>query len=116
MNIDVFLDKLKQAPDSIGFNDTMATIEANYDYTPSAFKNGNTENAEGTNEGSCKLLAFAKLQGLDEASTLACFGDYYRVDVLENPNGSDHANIRNFMSSGWGGVSFEKEVLTLKQS
>lgn len=27
-------------------------------------------------------------------------------DVLENPDGDDHANIRNFISGGWDGVDF----------
>jgi hypothetical protein len=45
---------------------------------------------------------------------LACFGSYYRKDVLENPNGTDHQNIRNFMNRGWEGISFEKEALGIK--
>ena len=34
------------------------------------------------------------------------FGDYYRKDVLEHPDGTDHANIRAFMEVGWDGVKF----------
>ncbi|MFT4047340.1 MAG: HopJ type III effector protein [Solimonas sp.] len=49
------------------------------------------------------MLAFAKLQGLSEAETLACFGRFYREDVLKNPDGTDHQNIRNFMRTGWRG-------------
>ena len=92
----------------------MAVIEENYTYSPTAFKNGDTDNTAGTNEGSCKLFAFAKLQSFDQAATLACFGDYYRKDVLENPEGTDHANIRNFIKFGWEGVSFEGEALVEK--
>jgi len=48
---------------------------------------------------------------LDAQQTLACFGDYYRVDVLQNPEGVDHQNIRNFMTYGWDGVAFKGEAL-----
>src|SRR3546814_975311 len=48
---------------------------------------------------------------LSEAETLACFGCFYREDVLKNPDGTDHQNIRNFMRSGWGGVAFGERPL-----
>ena len=85
--------------------------EAAYDYTPTAFKNGDVRNEAGQNAGSCKLLSFARLHGLSETETLACFGKFYREDVLKNPNGTDHQNIRNFMRTGWGGVVFEGRAL-----
>ena len=69
---------------------------------------------QGENSGSCKLFAFARLQGLSEAQTLACFGSYYRDDVLGDPGGSNHQNIRNFMQTGWKGVQFEGEALKPK--
>jgi hypothetical protein len=68
-------------------------------------------NESGTNEGSCKIFAFAQLNDLSVEQTLACFGKYYREDVLENPEGNDHGNIRNFMISGWEGVKFSCEAL-----
>ncbi|VAW65482.1 hypothetical protein MNBD_GAMMA10-1709, partial [hydrothermal vent metagenome] len=40
--------------------------------------------------------------------------DYYRKDVLQNPQSNDHQNIRNFMHSGWSGISFNARVLTKK--
>jgi hypothetical protein len=51
---------------------------------------------------------------LGKKETLACFGSYYTKDVLENPNGTDHQNIRNFMIGGWDGISFDNEALSLK--
>lgn len=106
MNLDTLLNKLDTAPSSIEFTDTLAVIEALYNFTPTAFKNGESENAAGQNNGSCKLFAFARLQGLSKEQTLACFGAYYRKDVLENPNGTDHDNIRNFMKYGWDGITY----------
>lgn len=67
-------------------------------------------NEAGRNEGSCKISALARLHGLDQSQTLALFGDYYRKDVLENPTGNDHQNIRNFMRDGWDGIVFKGEV------
>jgi hypothetical protein len=115
MNTNTFLEKLKQTPEAITFAETIATIEANYEFIPSAFQNGNQQNGAGENSGSCKLFAFAKIQQLTQSETLACFGAYYTEDVLKNPEGTDHQNIRNFMKTGWDGIAFYGEPLTLKQ-
>ena len=69
MRIDDFLHKLRTQPESILFTDTMETIEANYDFTPVGFTNGTVVNEAGTNSGSCKLFAFAKLQQLSKEET-----------------------------------------------
>lgn len=114
MTLNDFLAKLQTAPDTLEFTDTMAVIDALYNYTPTAFHNGDVSNAAGQNGGSCKLFSFAKLQGFDEAQTLACFGRYYREDVLQHTDATDHQNIRNFMKTGWAGVKFEGEALTVK--
>lgn len=96
-----------QALTSIEFTDVMAVISAEYNYLPTAFTNGDLRSEAGTNEGSCKIFYFAQLNELSEQTTLALFGQYYRVDVLQNPDGTDHGNIRNFIKSGWQGVTFE---------
>jgi len=114
MNIEAFISKLKQTPETITFPETIAVIEENYDFTPTAFQNGNTHNAAGTNSGSCKLFAFAKLQNLSQDETLACFGAFYRDEVLGDPEGTNHQNIRNFITHGWNGIQFEGEALELK--
>lgn len=114
MTLDAFLKKLNDQPESIAFTDTMAAIEASYDFTPAAFSNGEVKNEAGQNSGSCKLFAFAKLNQLSKEQTLACFGAYYRDDVLKHPDGTDHQNIRNFMKYGWDGVKFDTMPLTAK--
>ena len=111
MDLTTFLETLSESREQIQFADTMQVIEENYLYTPTKFSNGETSNAAGENEGSCKIFAFAKLNKLDEESTLSCFGDYYRVDVLQHPDNSDHQNIRQFMQHGWNGINFEKDAL-----
>lgn len=114
MTLDAFLKKLNDQPESIAFTDTMAAIDATYDFTPAAFTNGEVKNEAGQNSGSCKLFAFATLNRLSKEQTLACFGAYYRDDVLKHPDGTDHQNIRNFMRYGWEGVKFETMPLTAK--
>jgi hypothetical protein len=114
MTISSFLNKLKQTPKTITFAETMAVIEENYDFNPTAFDNGTQHNQQGQNSGSCKLFAFAQLHNLSQAETLACFGAYYFEEVLGDPEGNNHQNIRNFMQSGWEGIQFEEEALTLK--
>lgn len=118
MNISDLLTQVNNQPDTIEFNDVMAVIAANFDYTPTEFSNGLGEdlfvNAAGTNEGSCRLFAFAQLQQLDQAQTLALFGRFYREDVLQNPAGKDHGNIRNFIKYGWDGIQFQQCPLAAK--
>ena len=116
MTLNDFLAKLDTAPDTIEFTDTMAVIEALYDYTPTAFQNGELSNAAGQNGGSCKLFSFARLQGLNEAQTLACFGRYYREDVLQHPQATDHQNIRNFIRDGWDGIVFKGDALQARHA
>lgn len=114
MGITSFLKQLESKPESISFQDTIAVIEANYTFIPTAFSNGNQMNKAGDNNGSCKIFAFAKLNQLNQLQTLACFGSYYYQDVLQNPEASDHQNIRNFMEYGWEGIQFEDEALIAK--
>jgi len=108
------IEQLRQALQTLVFSDTMNIIEALYDFTPSAFSNGSIRNEAGENNGSCKLFAFAKLNDFNQSETLACFGEYYR-DVLATPNGDDHQNIRNFMTTGWEGIQFDASPLSEKQ-
>jgi hypothetical protein len=114
MPLATFFTKLNNAPATIEFTDTMATIDALCDFTATTFRNGEMINEAGQNSGSCKLFAFARLNDLTEEQTLACFGDYYREDVLGNPEGIDHQNIRNFMATGWDGIEFDQMPLTIQ--
>lgn len=109
-----FLLRVRTAPETIAFQDAMTVIDAAYGFTPAAFKNGAIDNPAGQNSGSCKIFAFGQLHELSQAQTLACFGDYYRIDVLQHPHGIDHGNIRNFMKFGWDGIAFEQAPLSLK--
>ncbi|RSD30079.1 HopJ type III effector protein [Vibrio pectenicida] len=112
--MDKFLKRLTTAPNDVMFEQSIQLIDEHFDFHPVNFVNGVTQNQAGKNNGSCKIFAFAQMQGLDESSTLACFGQFYRDDVLNNPNGCDHANIRNFIQHGWAGIHFDGVALTEK--
>ena len=114
MTIESYLAKLQTAPELLDFNELMTLIEENYTFTETAFTNGDLTNEAGENSGSCKLFSFAQIHGLTKEQTLACFGTYYRDDVLKNPDAVDHQNIRNFMKSGWSGITFDGSALVAR--
>ncbi|MDD4853332.1 MAG: HopJ type III effector protein [Acinetobacter towneri] len=98
---------------SATFADVIAFIEAYYNHTPTAFKNGQQNNAATENQGSAKIFSFAKLNGLNQAQTLSLFAEHY-ASVLATPEGIDHQNIRQFMQHGWDGIQFETLALSAK--
>lgn len=113
--LEKFIAQLNTAPDTIQFPDTIAVIDALYEFTPTAFRNGDVHNEAGQNSGSCKIFSFAQLQKLSATQTLACFGAFYRDDVLKHPEADNHQNIRNFMRSGWEGIEFDGAALQLRK-
>ncbi|MBV6288366.1 HopJ type III effector protein [Pseudomonas aegrilactucae] len=95
------------------FVDTLAFIADGYTYQPQAFTNGGVQNAAGQNEGSCKTLGLALLEGLSDQEALLAFGEHYR-SVVATPEGSDHGNIRALIQHGLAGVKFAGEPLQRK--
>lgn len=109
--LEAFFRQLSSEPESISFEQSIQLIDALYEFTPTAFSNGDVTNAAGENNGSCKILAFAALHQLSEPQTLQLFGDFYRLEVMPDLKGQNHANIRNFMRTGWDGVRFASAPL-----
>ena len=107
----MILEQLKNSPETINFNDVIVFIDENYNFKPVRFVNGTIVNEANQNNGSCKIFSFAKINNLSEKETLALFGDFYRNDVLQNPEGEDHQNIRNFIKYGWNGILFTEDAL-----
>jgi len=95
------------------FADTLAFIAEHYQYQPEAFTNGALDNAAGQNEGSCKTLGLALLEGLSDREALLAFGEHYR-SVVATPEGTDHGNIRNLIAHGLAGVKFDRQPLQRK--
>lgn len=94
----------------IRFVDVIAYIEEHYIHTATAFNNGSVQNEATQNQGSAKVFAFARLNQLSKEDTLLLFAEHYQA-VLDNPDGQDHQNIRQFMIHGWDGITFEGEAL-----
>ncbi|MCW8194857.1 HopJ type III effector protein [Proteobacteria bacterium 005FR1] len=114
MTLNDLLEKVRTDPESVEFDEVIKVIDENYSYEPTRFKNGHIVNEAGQNQGSCKIFYFAQLHALSETETLALFGKFYREDVMGNPAGEDHQNIRNFLLDGWAGIRFEGPALTEK--
>ncbi len=114
MSIKALIQKLSVEPEAVGFDEVINVIDEHYHFTPTAFTNGELDNAAGQNSGSCKIFAFARIHGLSQQQTLACFGRFYREDVLAHPEAVDHQNIRQFMAQGWSGVNFSESPLQQK--
>ncbi|EGQ8086352.1 HopJ type III effector protein [Vibrio vulnificus] len=114
MSLKDLLAKLAETPEAVEFQEVIDVIDSHYVFVPAAFQNGDTHNEAGQNNGSCKIFSFAQLNELNEEQTLACFGRYYRHDVLLHPKNDDHQNIRNFIRFGWSGVQFDTQALTEK--
>ncbi|BFM47926.1 HopJ type III effector protein [Marinomonas sp. THO17] len=111
LNTQSLIEKIKNTPQDVHFKEAIGVIEKEYDFTPTAFTNGEQVNAVNENNGSCKIFSFALIHQLNKDETLHLFGDFYRVDVLQNPQGEDHQNIRQFMLNGWEGVVFSSQAL-----
>lgn len=112
MTIQDLITQVRTHPKSVEFSQVINAIQHHYQYTATAFTNGDVINEKGSNEGSCKIFYFAQLNQLTESETLHLFGTFYRNDVLQHPNANDHGNIRNFMNTGWQGIKFESAALS----
>ncbi|PID60247.1 MAG: type III effector [Gammaproteobacteria bacterium] len=107
IDIELLLNRIEHRPGDIEFPDVVALINRHYAFVPTAFRNGDLFNEAGQNNGACRLFAFARLHELGREQTLALFGAFYRADVLKNPDGDSHPNIRQFMKTGWEGIEFD---------
>ncbi|WP_328187066.1 HopJ type III effector protein [Marinobacter sp. OP 3.4] len=92
------------------FEDTLALVDRHFDYAPTGFRNGPLYNDAGENEGSCKVFALGQFGNLTEAQVLSLFGRHYQ-GVLDDPAGTSHGNIRQFMTTGWSGIRFDAPAL-----
>lgn len=105
------IKKLKD--NSVTFKEVIDFIETYYQHQPAAFKNGEIHNEATQNQGSARVFAFAQLNELSKEDTLYLFAEHYQ-SVLNTPDGTDHQNIRQFMTHGWSGIAFEGQALAAK--
>lgn len=97
----------------IKFDEVLTLIDQEYDFIPSSFRNGVKLNNSEENQGSARVLYYAKLNNLSKEDTLLLFAEHYS-HVLDSPNGVDHQNIREFLLNGWEGVFFANVLLKKK--
>ena len=97
----------------LNFAQVIEFIGQHYHFTPQKFVNGYVHNEAGENDGSAKVFGFAKLHDLNQLDTLKLFAEHYR-SVLATPQGTDHANIRNFQRFGWQAFLVEHNPLSAK--
>ena len=97
----------------INFKEVLSIIDAEYEYVPSTFRNGNKLNYANENPGSAKVLYFGKVNNLSKEDTLFLFAEHY-AGVLEDPDGTSHPNIREFLHYGWERVNFDSQILFKK--
>ncbi|PHQ24556.1 type III effector HopPmaJ [Marinobacter guineae] len=88
------------------FEDSLALIERHFEYQPCGFRNGHVVNAAGENAGSCRIFGLGQYCNLSEPDTLKLFAQHYQ-QVLDDPAGESHGNIRQFISTGWSGIRFD---------
>jgi len=112
---ELFNANVEMDADALKFEDLMELIDTHFETGLIEFKNGNTVNKPGENEGSAKLLSYAALSDFDKETTLKLWGQYYR-EVLADPDGDSHQNIRNFMKTGWEGVPFENGIALTRKN
>jgi len=116
--LELFIEQIKTNPENIEFQTTIDIIDKYYYYHATRFLNGphndNIINNAGENEGSCKIFSFAQIHQLNVTQTLHCFGQFYRHDVLNYPENTNHANIRTFMKYGWNNITFDNQALKRK--
>lgn len=99
--------------DSHQFATTLAFINEWFDFTPTAFRNGKVANSAEQNQGSCRVLALALMQGFSKEQTLSCFGEHYR-DVLATPGVDNHHNLRRLQAEGLVDIHFDVKPLRRK--
>ncbi|MBX3253570.1 MAG: HopJ type III effector protein [Chitinophagaceae bacterium] len=101
------------AAGKMDFAALLAYIDEHYVHMPTAFKNGDQYNHSSENQGSARVLFYARLNNLGKEDTLRLFAEHYQ-NVLDDPGAANHQNIRQFMLKGWDGVEFEGQVLLPK--
>lgn len=107
-----FIDAI--AKDDHQFAVTLAFVEAWYDFTPTAFDNGDVHNSSLENQGSAKVLALATDLELNSTQVLCCFGEHYR-DVIATPHAKNHFNLRRLQRDGFRDIRFDKFPLIRKK-
>jgi len=102
---------LSEEVDTMPFSDIMKTLDLHFTFRPTAFSVGDTKSTENQNQKSLRVLSFAQLLKLSKEQTLKLWGEHYK-QVLQEPEGSSHGNIRAFLKGGFECVNAPQDVIT----
>ena len=106
-----FAERIKKGGSVKNFDETLSLIDTHYNYFAVPFTCGDAVNPPNVNTGAAKVFSFGLMTKMSVDETLKLFGEHYD-SVKSNPNGSDHANIRNFIKKGWAGSTYITYLFT----
>lgn len=112
---EVFNSNVEMSADDLTMEEVLEMINTHYETQLLEYTVGDVVNKQGENEATGHILSYAALSNMDKETTLKLWGQHYRA-VLANPDGTDHANIRNFMKFGWEGVPFENGIALTRKN
>ena len=96
MNLTDYINKIKTSGESLDFNETIVVIDANYNFTPTTFKNDDAINEAGKNSGSCKLFSFAQINQLTKQQTYVLNKLYKRLEEIPKSHPGDPKTKEKF--------------------
>ena len=96
------------------FSEIQEIINTDYTYEPNGFTIGNIYNDSNNNQWSGKIASYAVINNLTNQETLELFGEHYQ-SVLDDPNGTGHANVRALIKYGLTGVKFDNNKLLISK-
>lgn len=97
------------------FGNTIQAIDSILETEPVDFVNGEVPNTSGENLWSLKVLAFGKMMWFHTQEVLSMFWEYYR-EVIDNPDGNSHQNIRALQKTGIECVDISENPFSLTYS
>ncbi|MBT3727100.1 hypothetical protein HOG21_05480 [bacterium] len=104
---------LLEAKEAETFDDFIAFVDKYFMLISTGFNNNGLKNNKFKNEGSLKVLAFAKYCKMTDVTEIAgLFKGYYK-DVLKDPKGDNHQNIRHLINGSIYEVSFDVNIVPL---
>jgi len=113
MNTQEYLDQLRSGI-KMNFSDFTNLIDQEYAFENVAFENNSLVNSKDENQGSAKVFCFGFMHSLSKEEAIRCFGEHYQSVLDEPDNELSHVNIRNFIKTGWKGVSINFSALQVK--
>ena len=95
----------------LGFDAVSVALEAFFNFTDMPMQIGSVKNEVGQNLGSKIRCAVAVELGASKEELLSWFGVFHK-EVLADPDGDNHPNIRAIMEHGIAGIIVPEGMLS----